>query len=318
MSPIKEIVIYIHGVSTDGKKHDKEYNKLHKGIGKEKNIRNNQKKWPANTIGIEWGWNFRNKTNPTSHELLTKAQKSLGERTITQINDEIGAAENAFLSWIGRLLPPIRKLIIYGFSDMFYYVSEDGKKAVLNTVANQILNNQTVKSLLSIKPEKKRPLISLTILAHSAGSAVAFDLLFYLFSQSKPKFSDQSLRKLRILAQNKKLRIRRLITFGSPITPLACRNDTILKTLAEGKKLNPSEYGLDKNFGEKGAELKDPRWINIWYKDDVLAWPVEPLIGNKRKIVKDFPLDNDQNDFFKVHDYYWEHQRVHDCIYRAW
>lgn len=319
MLPIKEIVIYIHGVFVDARKHDPEYNKLHDGIQKEAKSRTPRarRNWPDDKIHIEWGWNFRGNKAPKSQELLTEAQQSLGNRTIKQIDNNIKAEANGHLLWIGELLPPIRKLIIYSFSDMFYYVSEDGKKAVLNTVADQILNNKINKKQ-TVNALSTKNHISLTILAHSAGSAVAFDLLFYLFSQNKPNFSEQSLRTLRNLTQKGRLRIRRLITFGSPITPLACRSDAILKTLANGKKLNPSDYGLDKNFQVQNANLTGPRWINMWYKDDLLAWPVESLISNRKKIVKDFPLDNDQGDFFKIHDYYWGHQHVHDRIYQAW
>ena len=66
---------------------------------------------------------------------------------------------------------------------MFYYASKDGKKAVRNTVATQI-----IKAMDQYLSADKAPLLSLTILGHSAGSTIAFDLLFYLFFEHENNF----------------------------------------------------------------------------------------------------------------------------------
>jgi len=57
--------------------------------------------------------------------LLTKAQHLLGQRVIPVIDNTWDLTWNP-----ARLVVRnIRKLAFYGFSDMFYYVSTDGKKS---------------------------------------------------------------------------------------------------------------------------------------------------------------------------------------------
>lgn len=312
-----EIVIYIHGVSSDkrGRNHETEYTTLHEGIAKLHND------WPSTKIGIEWGWNFQEDTHPKQHELLTDAQRLLGLRLMNAVDDPFDITINPFRA----ALPKIRNLIFYGFSDMFYYVSKDGKKAVRNTVATQI-----IEALSPYLSADKVPLLSLTILGHSAGSAVAFDLLFYLFFKEKHNFLvecqtveeenlDNALGSLRKMAQTDKLRIRRLFTFGSPITALACRNDAILSTLASDDKLNAKDYGLVVNPANFHSEISGPRWINIWDKDDVIAWPVEPLMKSVggQEVIKDINLDI-SDSVSQTHNRYWSSKKVHEIIAQAW
>ena len=312
-----EVVIYIHGVSGDkqGRSHETEYTTLHKGIGKLHND------WPPTRIGIEWGWNFQEDANPKQHELLTKAQRLLGFRLMNAVDDPFDVTINP----VRALLPKLRGLIFYGFSDMFYYVSKDGKKAVRNTVATQIM--EALDPYLSTG---KAPLLSLTILGHSAGSAVAFDLLFYLFFEGEHNFLvecqteeekklENALKSLREMAQTDNLRIRRLFTFGSPITALACRSDAILDTLASDNRLDAKDYGLVVNPTNFHSELSGPRWINIWEKDDVIAWPVEPLMKpvSGQEVIKDINLDI-SDSISQTHNRYWSSNKVHEVIAQAW
>jgi len=317
MSTINEVVIYIHGVSNElrGRSHNPEYKSLHDGIG------NISKSWPSKFIGTEWGWNYKDVINPKSHELLTDAQRLLGDRAIKAVDDPWDFTINPGRMFLGKL----RSLIMYGFSDMFYYVSKDGKKAVRNAVASQI-----VKKLAPLLKDQNKPNLSLTLLGHSAGSVVAFDLIFYFFFSSEPNFlfdrktkAEQdlftALSNLRKLAQNNKLRIRRLITFGSPITSMAFRSDAILDVLAANGELDPADYGLDRNPKNFGSPLKGPRWINIWDKDDPIAWPVEPLMkeSSNRKIVSDVYIDV-SDSISESHNKYWESTKVHEAIADSW
>ena len=316
-SNVNEVVIYIHGVSTEkcGRRHDPEYNSLDDGIT------NINKNWPTTKIYIEWGWNHNENANPDGHKLLTDSQRLLGCRLMNAVDDPFDLTINPVRS----ILPKIRNIIFYGFSDMFYYVSKDGKKSVRNTVAAQITNK--LKPYLE---DNNESLLSLTILGHSAGSVVAFDLLFYLFFDSEHDFlvdcrreqekdTDKALKLLRGKARNNKLRIRRLFTFGSPITALACRSDAILRTLALDDKLKAEDYGLVENPDNFGPELSNPRWINIWDKDDVIAWPAKPLMesGSGQDAVKDIYLDI-SDSISQTHDRYWSSRKVHEVIANAW
>ena len=312
-----EVVIYIHGVSSDktGRSHKKEYTTLHKGIAKSHND------WPLTKIEIEWGWNYRKDANPKGHELLTDAQRLLGLRLINAIDDPWDITINP----VRALLPKLRSLIFYGFSDMFYYASKDGKKTVRNTVATQI-----IKGMDQYLTSDKVPLLSLTILGHSAGSTIAFDLLFYLFFEREHNFlvecqttEERNLKNalglLREMAQTDKLRIRRLFTFGSPITTLACRSDAILSTLASDDKLDAKDYGLEVNPAGFASKISGPRWINIWDKDDVIAWPVEPLMksGSDQEVIKDIHLDF-SDSVSQTHNRYWSSKKVHKVIANSW
>ena len=332
---IKEVVIYIHGVSSnkedqskkdqskEDQSHEAEYKEFHEGMKKELKIRHVVEKWPTCRIDIEWGHHCRKEGEKAEgHELLTKAQKYLGDRTI-KITDK---AENCADSIdpclpVGKWLRSMRDLMIYSFSDMFYYVSDDGKKSVLNAVANQIKEGLSSRFSCN-ETENNEPHISLTIVGHSAGSVIASDLLFCLFSTSKHNFFNDSLCTLYDWAQTNKLRIRCLISLGSPLTALAIRSDAILDILSDGARLKPQNYGLNNNFqnGDK-HKLNGARWINIWYTDDVIAYPVEPLVESKigqKTIVKDFYLRSDKEDPFGVHDSYWSHQGVYNRIAKAW
>jgi hypothetical protein len=185
------------------------------------------------------------------------------------------------------------------------------------------------------------------MLAHSAGSVVAFDFLFYLFyvAHKVEHFIDLSLiqppsdasviqpeatapvektmsalQKLRELAQQDKLRIRRLYTFGSPITSTIFRSDAVLKILsreAGSNLLDVSCHGLNRNPAAFGQPLTGPRWINIWDKDDPIAWPVEPLMTGAGTTVIDKYLDVSDNPM-RAHTVYWDNVRVHEVIGNSW
>ncbi len=107
--------------------------------------------------------------------------------------------------------------------------------------------------------------------------------------------------------------------FGSPVTPLAVRTDSVVETLAGDEQLNPRDYGLESTF-KNGDPRSQPRWINIWDQDDLIAWPVEPLIrsnGSGEKTVEDVYVD--VSDWTtKVHQKYWQSDKVHEELAKRW
>lgn len=329
-----EYLIYIHGISQDNNSdHIQTYNKLHDGISSVKNNFPNRSDWEeANRCYVEWGWNFDGQSSgddtlsdhashaTLSDRLLADAQDKFAQRILP----EIKKASDWTLNPSRLLLFTLRELMIKGFSDMFYYTSRDGKNSVRATVASQII--QSVNEPL----EKDQP-ISLTFLGHSAGSVVAFDFLFYLFAPEEvlkkhefiePDFKNvddstiKDFKKLRKLAEAKKLRVRRLITFGSPISMLAFRSNAVLEILAQGNKLNPHHYGLNQNPEVFGNILSQPRWINFWDKDDVISWPVTALMQDS-PLVEDIYSDAGDK-VSKVHNQYWEDKKVHQQIAVHW
>ncbi len=319
MGRIHEVVIYIHGVSRDlhGRSHEPEYRALHDGICKENPL------FPKDFIGIEWGWPAGN-AEPVSHQLLTDAQRLLGSRA----SRDWSAASDFTLNPARLVLNSLRDLVFYGFSDVMYYISQDGKQAIRLAVTDTITSR--LKPLMESMASDD--VLSLTILGHSAGSLVAFDFLFYLFFrnpggkhtflQAAGKKRDSSTMKtlhdLHEMAQRDQLRVRRLVTFGSPILPFIFRSDAVLKILAGDELLDPTDYGLDPGRATV-LDLAKARWINIWDRDDPIAFPVEAMmkpIGDHR-IVEDVYIDvSDQ--ITRAHDAYWRSKSVHAAIAAAW
>ena len=309
---LHEIVVYIHGVSTDvqEKSHDEIYSKFHEGVSELIDLG-----WPDSYCGVEWGANLGSSQNPKKHQLLTVAQRNLGGRVMPCVDN----ARDFTLNPARIAANGFRKLAFYGFGDMFYYVSRDGKLAVRSATARKIVN---YINYLNINVDD---MISLTIVGHSAGAVIAFDFLFYLFSQHKNASAfvyrdPQTQSELNGLEQrinNKKLRLRRLITIGSPITFVACRSNAVLKVLSGGNQLNPNDYGLNSEL-QTDTKLKGPRWINIWDKDDPISWPVEPLMGNSNdNSVKDVYCDV-SDSVTKAHGEYWYSSKVHKIVGYYW
>jgi hypothetical protein len=227
---------------------------------------------------------------------------------------------------------------------MFYYVCEDGKSAVRFAAAAAIV--KYLKPMLD-DPQAQ---ISLTLVGHSAGSVVAYDLLFYLFyterkiqnfidaKKVKAPPSDAGtpadltapakidtlgdLQRLKAMAQLGSLRVRRLITFGSPITPLAFRSDAVLSILArpdgavKTNKLTAANYGLMAK-PETFPPLEGPRWVNFWDKDDPIAWPVEPLMLESPDVVRDMYVDV-SDDITNAHGEYWGNEKFQKMVAEAW
>ncbi len=309
MADARELVFYIHGVSPsrEGRRHTAEYRALHEGIGRHMPA---DKEWPEKHEGAEWGWNVQGEEDPKSHQALTKAQNILGDRVF----DAIGEQRDWTWNPTRLLTNALRELLFFGFGDMFYYVSADGKWSVRHEVAGQILKYVTEDQ------EQDLPL-SITLLGHSAGSVIAFDFLYYVFSQRQHQFLHRDdddtaagMAKLRELASNRMLRLRRLITFGSPISLLAFRSDALVEILSRGEKLRVEDYGLTSQL-EGGGELEGPRWINIWDKDDPIAWPTAQLMDSP--LTEDVYVD--VSEFASAaHNAYWESDVVHRTIASAW
>lgn len=312
---MREIIIFVHGVSSDqlGRRHDMEYDALYEGVA---DVSPRQSPWrTAEVCRIEWGWNYDALPQTRSQQLLTLAQTTLGERMLQVVNEAYDPTINP-----GRfVVNAFRPLMMYGFSDMFYYVSSDGKAAVRGALAEQI-----VRFVEAGQGDPREP-ISLTLVGHSAGSVIAFDFCFYLFAQEDRRFVkdpvkglyNEQIKQLRTLALEGRLRIRRLITIGSPIAMLACRNDVVVELLADGGRIDPTWYGLTQNPTAFGLKLRGPRWLNIWDKDDPIAFPVEPLMQNHGGAVSDVYI-NVSSNIATAHDLYWGHPDVHAHIATHW
>ncbi len=312
----QEIIIYIHGVSGDlrGRDHTEDYEALHNGIASRNSA------WPTRYAGVEWGWNH-DPGAAKSQQLLTDAQRLLGSRLMPALHDQRDFTLNPARAVINKL----RDLVFYGFGDMFYYVSQAGKAAVRDAVAQQIIDHIESET----DGDDSVP-VSLTLLGHSAGSVIAADFLFALFTraedytyvelpQCEVAASESGMVRLRRMAHaDSRLRVRRLITFGSPISLLACRSDAVLEILARNKELNPADFGLTSQWSH-GEPVEGSRWINLWDRDDPIAWPIEPLIAEHRRtrVAEDVYVDV-SDSVSRSHTRYWRSEKAHRSIAERW
>lgn len=320
----KEVIIFIHGVTEnpDVDSPRKWYDDLYDGV--DLVIGDRRKAWrDATRCDVFWGFNYDDIEEPTGHRLLTQAEKELGDRVMQKVHDTWEFTLNPMRLAVTYLARP---LSIYRFADIFYYVSSDGKAAIRAAVAEQVMQQ--------IDPQdcEEGEGLSLTILGHSAGSVIAFDFCFFLFFSEDHAFVDPSsmrkmnshthhacnqMKELRTLAQTGRLRLRRLYTFGSPISMVAYRADSLLSLFAKGKRLNPRHYGL---LPTKPQEpLEGPRWINIWDKDDPIAYPVEPLLHEcwSGRLIKDINMDVSMS-VAAAHNAYWDSPEVYQAIADHW
>jgi len=306
MSPSKELIFYIHGVTPDRMPtpHTSTYRKLHEGIG---SVRED---WPSAFSGAEWGWNPGAET-PKDQQLLSQAQNQLGQRVLPAVQN----AKDFSLNPARLALNQLRDITFYGFSDMFYYTSGTGKEAIRGEIARQVLTE--VKRLRDPSGDPVR----ITLMGHSAGCVIALDLLFHLFHPNEAPYTqhcyvDQTGREeaetLRQFAQDGHLTLRRLITLGNPLATMAFRHSRVVEAFAAGEKLNPAHYGFVKD-----DDLPGPRWMNIWDLDDPLAWPVEPLVDTTSGTVKDVYV-NVSDWITKAHNAYWESKAVYRAIAERW
>jgi hypothetical protein len=324
MLPI-EVVIYIHGVSDydRGQSHEAEYRRLHEGIAAQ------LPQLPNGFCGIEWGWQVDAGGRASSHELLTDAQRLLGNRVFEIVQD--ARDRNLLidvLPLIRTRMTKARQILFYGLSDAIYYISEQGRAAIHRTVAEQICG-----FLKPVLDQEAAPLLSLTLVGHSAGSLIACDFLFGLFYDPSrdpiarvPKHylentgadSDtvRAHEKLHQMARSDHLRVRRLVTLGSPFTPTIFRSDTVLGLLAADQRLDPGQFGLDRDPPAFGPPLAGPRWINIWELDDLASWPIGPLM-DRGHLVEDLQLDF-SDDLVQAHTRYWTAPQVHQAIAARW
>ena len=104
------------------------------------------------------------------------------------------------------------------------------------------------------------------------------------------------MKSLESRIKNGALRLRRFITFGSPITLVACRSDAVVQILSDGKQLDARDYGLQSHLRDGVSELDGPRWINFWDKDDLISWPVEPLMSDSRAAAQDISISMYQTE----------------------
>ena len=287
-----EIAVFIHGI-TPGRDPEKKsnpetlYKKLYENIQKE--LEKQGKKKLDAYIGVVWNWNPFKESPLYMDQSLAQAERLIGD----QINEREKGIRMVnllhFLLW-KAFYGIARNIMLYGFADAMYYVSKDGETTVREHVFKYLCDEMI--ELLK-KSDGKAVKISLTVLGHSAGSLIAHDFLYHLFSDRTPRPSDvEEIHTLRKMMSNHqedpdkiahRLRVRRLYTFGSPIAPWFIRANSLLEKISTKERLKISDLGLDAH-----TELSNPRWVNFWALTDVAAFPLSFLYDDQEAVKDEY------------------------------
>jgi hypothetical protein len=293
-----ETVVYIHGVVGERRRtqsHRTQYQAMHLGL----------EEYGATlpsfseAIQVEWGWD-------TTH---AGATRSLGKAQRV-IYDRVKAAAPRDRTGLGSLIfapavDPVRDLLTLGWSDIIYYVGSAGKERTRNVVWGEVFRHIGADWQTDI-----------TLITHSAGTLIAHDFLFWLFSGER----DEELQKLDIMPgtddvamARQNWRIRRFITLGSPLAPTLVRSGELVDTLAArgSQKISMAPLGL----AQRTHSGSDPVWLNVWDRHDVLSYPVAPFYTDG-KVMDLYPDHSDS--LLGAHDAYFESRSVQRLLAEHW
>ncbi|MCC7117965.1 MAG: hypothetical protein IT310_05515 [Anaerolineales bacterium] len=291
----QEIPIFIHGISPDKYPNSgvEEYEELLRLVKKQLK-EYPDKKFNADPLFITWG--VPNKDSSASlNQHLADVERKIQEKVKARMG---GAYSNPF-----GITGHLRDLLFYGMSDLFYYLSPDGEEDLREQIFGII-----AKEVKKIN-KKDNERVSMTIFGHSAGSVIAHDLLFHLFSRKRSHTSEVGKMKtnmdhLRDLIGEKRLRVRRLYTFGSPLSLLMLRAKALIYKIHEEEPLHPSDLGLD-----TADDLSDPRWVNFWSRHDLVSYPVDFLYDNKKGLIEDHEISTSISPT-AAHTGYWTSEEM--------
>lgn len=291
-----EIPVFIHGITPeadpDEPSHEDQYGALYQNINQALESRGKEPfKQPY--IGVEWGWDSGQ--SEEEDRKLARAEQIAGGITMEELNDQRDWPYNP----LRLLYNPFRRAFLYGFADMFYYVSHDGEHAVRNHVFTHLCDK------VEQRFHELDQAFSLTFIAHSAGTVIAHDLLYHLFREQDSPVADE-VNLIRKRVSEGDVRVRQFYTMGSPITPLMFRSDSLMDKVCDAEQIDPASLGL-----KPSDEVSDPRWVNFWDKDDIISYPVSSFYGSNgdNAIVEDRYVDLGYL-FPRVHTRYWESEKL--------
>ena len=295
-----EIPIFIHGITPqkDPATSRQEYHQL-LGRVKDKLKQYPGKKFSDEKIFITWGVPDAPPKSSGTHQYLAEVERKIQAK----VKDRMGPAYSNPFGLTGY----VRDLLFFGISDLFYYISGDGELDLREHIFTDI--SRTIQKLDKGVDDH----FSLTLFGHSAGSVIAHDFLYHLFSDKKhesEKGTDyrEEMVTLREMVDEGRLRVRRLFTFGSPISLLVLRATSLVNRFRAGKFFMPEDIGF-----KKLEELSGPRWVNFWSRHDLASYPVEFLYSNAKDLIEDCEVASSISPK-SAHTGYWTSAEMVDII----
>lgn len=254
-----EVPVFIHGVTSEREpsSHASSYLAFLALVNDALSARG-KAPFAARAIMVEWGW----EASLGEDKYLAEAERVVAREALAPTGKRRGIIFN----------PPrcfndgARDAFLYGFADMVYYISKDGERAVRENVYRHL--DREIRLLKKVGGSG-RPKISLTFIAHSAGSVIAHDFLYRLFGWGARPIFGLTLNKVRNLVRRGRLRVRRFYTMGSPIAPFVFRSAALIEKILKREKLSAEVVGLRRRDG-----LPNPRWVNFWDDEDLVSCPV--------------------------------------------
>ena len=285
--------IYIHGVTgPEPADHSPDYQAFRDGL----RARGLELPSDQDSVDIEWGWNT---PEAGDTKTLGQAEAKIAAVMKTAPDPEGFGLKQLIMTPIANSL---RDLISLGFADVTYYVSDVGKSTVRSLVWNRLLDD--------IGPDNAT---ELTIVAHSAGTLIAHDFLFWLYSAQRDDRLEAgtepglpSIDDMRAARVN--WRVRRFVTLGSPLAPLTVRAPALADKIAakDAPWLDAADLGVT------GGAL----WLNVWDRHDVISYPLADLYAHNGRVLDLYPDHSD--DVRHAHGAFWESDDVFDVLAQNW
>jgi hypothetical protein len=257
----------------------------------------------SDSVFVEWGWD--------TPDALQTATLAPAQAELSAVMDASPAPEGFGLTQL--IMTPIanniRDLMTTGWADVIWYVSDEGKKRTRAAMWNRIVQ--------TIKPDTVTDLV---IFAHSAGTLIAHDLLFWLYSGQRDTElqagagASGGLSLADVLAARENWRISHFVTFGSPIAPLTVRAPALADAIAGGPP--PWMDAVDLGLTEATHAGPDPLWLNVWDRHDIVSYPLRDLYANNARIFDVYPDISD--DIRNAHGVYWASKKVHKALAELW
>jgi hypothetical protein len=291
-----EVPVFIHGITSEREpsSHASSYLAFLALVNDALSARG-KAPFTAPPIMVEWGW----EASLGEDKYLAEAERVVAREALAPTGKRRGIVLNP----LRRFNDGARDAFLYGFADMVYYISKDGERAVRENVYRHL--DREIRLLKKVDGPG-RPEISLTFIAHSAGSVIAHDFLYRLFGWgARPAFG-LTLNKVRNLARRGRLRVRRFYTMGSPIAPFIFRSAALIEKIRKREKLSADVIGLRRRDG-----LANPRWVNFWDDEDLVSYPVAFLYGEEDggAVVVDKRVSLGES-FPEVHSAYWRSAEI--------
>lgn len=282
---MKHYLIFVHGIGTGTA--DDSYNQLSTRIARSYCTLHNLKVEEFNqqfqSVYVEWG------------NVTYEAKKDIYQAAFPELSLNAPGPLDIF-----NLARPLRFFVTFFLGDVTAYTDEDDDN-IRSSFWEQI------QPAVCDQP--------FTLIAHSLGSVIAFDFLFNIFEKDGNDFFPAAAAQEKVDAYHNSAGVvrsnfRNFCTFGSPIGLFMMRKSTLWKK-------PPRFQGLINPVRDGGSDQIQPRWLNFYDKQDVLAYPLTALFAkngnNSTRALVDIQVQT--GDFFlDSHIGYWHNDTVAEKI----